>query len=212
MSAASQSTNAPKNTDGYDIGASTFTTIRNAVVTNQDDCVAFKPGAKFVTVDTIICQGTTHGLSVGSLGETNADTVTNVYVSGATMRNCSKAVGIKLYDGGATHGTATVSNVTWDGVTVDNCQYGAQVQSCYNGDPDDCAETPSAATLTDINLLNFVGTTSGTDTANIDCPPDGTCGLLFTGWDVKNPSGEEVNLCANTESSIGITCTAGATG
>lgn len=212
MTAASKSTNAPKNTDGYDIGESTFTTIQNAIVTNQDDCVAFKAGCNFVTVDTITCQGTTHGLSVGSLGETNADTVQNIFVTNATMINATKAVGIKLYDGGSTHGTSTVTNVTWDGVTVQDCEYGAQIQSCYNEDPDNCSGTPSAANLTDINFTNFVGTTSGTDTANIDCPPDGTCGLLFTDWNVENPSGEEVNLCANTPSSMGITCTSGATG
>lgn len=87
-------------------------TIAHATVTNQDDCVAFKPGANLVTVTDITCTGS-HGLSVGSLGgSTSADSVTNVLVDGATMINSAKAVGIKLYDGASGHTAATVRNVT----------------------------------------------------------------------------------------------------
>ena len=83
LTAASKSTNAPKNTDGFDIGESTYTTLKNIYVSNQDDCVAFKSGCNYVEVDTITCAGTNHGLSVGSLGKTNADWVKNVYVKNA---------------------------------------------------------------------------------------------------------------------------------
>ena len=215
MTAASKSTNAPKNTDGFDIGQSTYTTIKNVYISNQDDCVAFKSGCNYVTVDGITCAGTSHGLSVGSLGETNADTVQNVYVTDATMTGCSKAAGIKLYPGGSDHGTATVTNVTWDGVTVSNCDYGAQIQSCYDGTAAECSSTPSAAKLSGVYFKNFKGTTSThyePTVANIDCPADGTCGVTFVNWDVNPPSGTAVNLCANTGSGIGITCTSGASG
>lgn len=47
MTAGSKSTNAPKNTDGFDIGESTYTTIKDVIVTNQDDCIAFKPGCNY---------------------------------------------------------------------------------------------------------------------------------------------------------------------
>jgi galacturan 1,4-alpha-galacturonidase len=82
LSAASSSTNAPKNTDGWDIGPASYVSVIDATVSNQDDCVAFKPGANYVTVDTITCSGS-HGLSVGSLGRKagTTDTVSNIYVS-----------------------------------------------------------------------------------------------------------------------------------
>jgi len=215
MTAASKSTNAPANTDGFDIGESTYTTIKSVYVSNQDDCVAFKSGCNYVTVEDITCAGTNHGLNVGSLGETNADWVENIYVSGATMINCGKAAGIKLYPGGSAHGTATVTNVTWNDITVSGCAYGAQIQSCYGNTAAYCAEYPSAATLTDVNFINIQGTTNTEyepDVANIDCPADGTCDISFSGWDVVPPSGSAVNLCANTPSSIGLTCTSGASG
>jgi len=184
-------------------------------ISNQDDCVAFKSGCNYVTVEGITCAGTSHGLSVGSLGKTNADTVKNVYVTGATMTGCSKAAGIKLCPGGSSHGTATVTNVTWDGVTVNNCDYGAQIQSCYDGTAAECASTPSKATLSGIYFKNFKGTTSThyePTVANIDCPIGGSCDVTFVNWDVKPPSGTAVNLCANTGSGLGITCTSGASG
>ncbi len=90
----------PKNTDGFDIGSATSITIKNTVVSNQDDCVAFKAGSNFVTVTNITCTGS-HGLSVGSLagGAGSNDVVKNIIVNGATMIDSAKAVGIKLYKG-----------------------------------------------------------------------------------------------------------------
>jgi galacturan 1,4-alpha-galacturonidase len=86
LAAASKSTNAPKNTDGWDIGPASYVSVIDATVSNQDDCIAFKPGADHVTVDTITCTGS-HGLSVGSLGSKagRTDTVSNIYVS--TLQN-----------------------------------------------------------------------------------------------------------------------------
>lgn len=78
-------------------------------MTNDDDCIAFKKGANYVTVDTITCTGS-HGLSVGSLGGSagTTDTVQNIYVTNANMKTSTKAVGIKLYPGGSEHGSAIV--------------------------------------------------------------------------------------------------------
>lgn len=58
MTAASKSTNLPKNTDGFDIGESTYTTINDIYVENQDDCIAFKSGSNYVSVKDVTCAGT----------------------------------------------------------------------------------------------------------------------------------------------------------
>lgn len=128
--AVSASANAAKNTDGWDVGPATHVSIRGANVTNDDDCVAFKPGASYVTVEDITCTGS-HGLSVGSLGASGYDAVANVYVGGATMVGSSKAAGLKLYPGGDDYGTSSVSNVTYENIVVQDCDYAFQVQSCY---------------------------------------------------------------------------------
>jgi galacturan 1,4-alpha-galacturonidase len=213
LTAASKSTVAPKNTDGWDIGPASYVTITNAVVSNQDDCIAFKAGANYVTVNGISCTGS-HGLSVGSLGSKVGvtDTVSNIYVYNAVMTGSTKAVGIKLYPGG--FGSAIVKNVTWDTVTVSDVGYAAQIQSCYSQTAAYCASNPGSATLTDIYFKNFKGTTSTSYApviANLNCPA-GTCDVYFSSWSVAPPTGTAKYLCANIDSTPGITCTSGATG
>jgi galacturan 1,4-alpha-galacturonidase len=214
MDATSKSDNAPKNTDGFDIGQSTDVTISNVNVSNDDDCVAFKPGCDGVTVTDITCTGS-HGLSVGSLGKGSDDTVKNVYVSGATMINSTKAVGIKTYPSGGSHGLSTVSNVTWSGVVVDGCDYAIQIQSCYGEDSAYCEENPGNAKLSGILFEDISGTTSGkygAVTGNLDCGSGGNCDVKISSYTVKPASGAGEVLCANTPSGLGVTCTAGASG
>jgi galacturan 1,4-alpha-galacturonidase len=214
MDAVSKSNNAPKNTDGFDIGESTYVTITDVTVLNDDDCVAFKPSANYVTVDTITCTGS-HGISVGSLGKSSSDFVKNIYVTRATMVNSTKAAGIKTYPSGGSHGINTVSNVTFTDFTVKNCDYAFQIQSCYGEDASYCSKNPGNSKLTDIIVKGFRGTTSSKydpTTANLNCGKDGTCGVNVSDWGVKAASGNNKILCANTPSSLGVACTSGASG
>ncbi|KAI1185938.1 glycoside hydrolase family 28 protein [Nemania serpens] len=216
LSATSKSGNLPKNTDGWDIGPASYVTVSRAKVTNDDDCVAFKPGASYVTVTNITCVGS-HGLSVGSLGSKagTTDTVQHIYVRGATMTNSTKAAGIKLYPGGSAHGTAVVRNVTWEDVVVDNSEYAFQIQSCYGEDATYCAGAPSTAQLSDVYVKGLSGTTSakyGSTIMNLNCPAKGTCGVALSSVTVKPPSGSAKVLCANTPSSLGVACSSGASG
>ncbi|KAJ5471222.1 hypothetical protein N7530_008579 [Penicillium desertorum] len=214
MDATSKSDNEPKNTDGFDIGASTDVTISNVNVKNDDDCVAFKPGADGVTVKGITCTGS-HGLSVGSLGKGSDDFVKNVYVSGATMIKSTKAVGIKTYPSGSGHGMSTVSNVTFTDIVVDGCDYAIQIQSCYGEDEDYCVENPGDAVLTDIVFDKISGETSGkykAVTGNLACGARGTCDVKVGAYTVEAPSGGSEVLCANTPSDLGVKCTPGASG
>ncbi|GAW10902.1 hypothetical protein ANO14919_002380 [Xylariales sp. No.14919] len=216
LSAISKSSNLPKNTDGWDIGPASYVTISGAKVTNNDDCVAFKPGANYVTVTDITCIGS-HGLSVGSLGSKAGatDTVQNIYVNGATMTDSTKAAGIKLYPAGTSHGTAVVRNVTWENVIVDNSDYAFQIQSCYSEDESYCESSPSTAQLSDIVIKGLSGKTSSKYSPtimNLNCPAGGTCGVTMSSITVESPSGSGTVLCANTPSSLGVTCSNGASG
>lgn len=216
LSAISTSSNVAHNTDGWDIGPASYVTINNASVLNDDDCVAFKPGANYVEVYDITCDGS-HGISVGSLGSKHGttDTVTNILVNGATMKNSAKASGLKLYPAGASHGSAVVSNVTFENFVVTSSDYAFQVQSCYGETAAYCAATPSTAQITGVIVKGFSGTTStkySPVVANIDCPQSGTCGITMSGMTVKAPSGTTEYLCANTPSTLGVTCTSGASG
>ncbi|KAJ7593818.1 glycoside hydrolase family 28 protein [Mycena floridula] len=218
LDATATATVTPKNTDGFDIGSSKFVTVRNTTVTNQDDCVVLKPGSDFAFVTGVTCSGS-HGLSVGSLGSAagSTDTVTNGWFASSTVINSAKAVGIKLYDGLSTHGIATVSNVTWTDITVQNCDYAAQIQSCYNaGSTSECTSNPSKSTVTGVKFVNFKGATSTKFTpvtANLNCPASGTCNIAMQNWAVTAPGGVAGHvLCSNVDSVLGVTCTGAASG
>ncbi|KAJ7036857.1 glycoside hydrolase family 28 protein [Mycena alexandri] len=215
MDATSTATAIAKNTDGFDVGASTFVTIKNTTVVNQDDCVALKPGSNFALVSGITCTGS-HGLSVGSLGggAGSTDAVTNAFLGPATMINSAKAVGIKLWEGGSAHGVATVTNVTWSDITVQNCDYAVQIQSCY-----EAANTSNCISNTDkltaVTFENFSGTTStkfSPVVANINCAPAATCDVALKNFAVKPPSGTTEVLCSNIDDALGVTCSGAASG
>ncbi|KAL2826399.1 pectin lyase fold/virulence factor [Aspergillus cavernicola] len=208
LDATSQSDNLPKNTDGFDIGESTYVTIASTTVSNNDDCVAFKPGCNYLTVTDITCTGS-HGLSVGSLGKSSDDTVQNIWVEGATMISSTKAAGIKTYPSGGDHGLSTVTNVTWKDVVVQDCDYAIQIQSCYGEDEEYCESNPGNAVLSGITFEGFSGTTSDKYdpvTGNLNCGDGGECDVSVADYSVVAPSGDGEVLCANTPSGLGVTC------
>jgi galacturan 1,4-alpha-galacturonidase len=231
MSAISTSKNPPKNTDGklptlisvrnptnqdlgFDIGASAFVTLIDIRVVNGDDCVAFKPGANHTTITGITCTGS-HGLSVGSLGKSNADTVSNIYVSDATMISSTKAVGIKTYPIGNGHGVSTVTNVTFNNIRVQNSDYAIQIQSCYGEDESYCKTNGNNAVLKGIVFEGISGTTSNRYspvTSNLNCGVKGVCDVKIKGYTVKAGGGTGEVLCANTPGSLGVGCAKGASG
>ncbi|KAJ8111653.1 hypothetical protein OPT61_g5801 [Boeremia exigua] len=212
LRAISKTANRPKNTDGFDIGGCSDVTMSSIYVENQDDCIAFKPGCNYLTVTDITCVGS-HGLSVGSLGKSPGgyDTVQNVYVRGAIMRNSTKAAGIKLYPGGSAHGTALVRNVTWEDITVDNCDYAFQHSACYNEDEAYCKTNPSVAKVTGIRLKNFRGMTSSKKAptvAEVYCAIEGSdCDIKVENWKVKSPQSSSNFLCDQISGQeLGLTC------
>ncbi|KAF9891456.1 hypothetical protein FE257_003922 [Aspergillus nanangensis] len=212
LSAVSSSDTAPKNTDGFDIGDSSYITVDNVNVVNQDDCIAFKAGLNYLTVQNVTCDGS-HGLSVGSLAKypDHVDTVQNVYVRGAVMKNSAKAAGIKIYPGGTEHGYGIVTNVTWEDITVDNCDWAFQVSACYNEDETYCEDNPSNSTITDITLKNFHGTTNSRyspTVAQFFCPVEGSkCQVHVEDWNVDAGSGTAEVDCDNISSDVlGIDC------
>lgn len=215
LHAVSTSSHEAINTDGIDTCECSHITISNVHITNDDDCVCFKNGSNYITVDNVTCIGA-RGISVGSLGSPRGHfTVKNVYVSNVKMINSTSAARIKVFPGGPSHGSVAVSNVTIQGLTVDNCDFAFRVQTCYETDTAFCKIYPSAATLSDIKLIDFIGKTSkeyDPAVANINCPPKGTCDLTFVGWNIVSPKNKSTVLCDHYDHPSGVNCTPGAFG
>lgn len=150
-----------RSSNGFGIGPASYVTVEDTKVTNGDDCVVLKPGARYVTVSGVTCVGS-YGLSVGSLagGAGSDDIVTNSIFGNCTMMK----------------GAGKIEGVVFE---------------------------------------RFTGTTSGKHgsvVANIDCYTGGSCGIRIADLQVTAPKGKAEVLCANTPSTLGVKCTAGASG
>ncbi|KAK3376021.1 glycoside hydrolase, partial [Lasiosphaeria ovina] len=103
-----------KNTDGFDISASSNIKILGAVVYNQDDCVAINSGTDIVFRGGLCVGG--HGLSVGSIGGRSNNAVKNVLFENSTMKNSQNGVRIKTKYGE----NGTVDAVTYRHIQLSN--------------------------------------------------------------------------------------------
>jgi galacturan 1,4-alpha-galacturonidase len=208
LQAKSSSRTTPKNTDGFVVGKSSDIHISSSRVSNQDDCVTFKGGANRVTVDKMTCIGS-HGMSIGSLGKANLDTVSNIYVSNAHMIRSTKAAGIKTWPVGNGHGHGVVQNATFTRFRVEDCEYAIQIQACYGEKKEYCANHAADAKLTGIVFDDFSGTTNKKFrpvTSSFNCGKGGRCDVKVSKYSVQSSSGEGKVLCSNTPSTLGLKC------
>ncbi|KAI0431144.1 endopolygalacturonase 4 [Xylaria sp. FL1042] len=184
------------NTDGFDIGASTDVLIEYATVYNQDDCIAINSGTG-ITFKNGYCSGG-HGLSIGSVGGRDDNTVSDVSIITSTVTNSVNGIRIKATEGD----TGSISNVEYDDITLSNIsKYGILIEQNYDGGDLDGGTASSGIPITDLTVKNIVGTgavsSSGYDVV-ITCG-SGAC----SGWTWSNVAvtgGTTYSKCTNVPS------------
>lgn len=149
---ASNGLAAAHNSDGFDIGASDYVTLRDIAVYNQDDCVAVTSGTQ-VSVANLYCSGG-HGLSIGSIGGKTNNTVDGVTFADSVVVNSSNGVRIKTNS----NTTGSVANITYRNITMANISdYGLDVQQDYlNGGP--TGSPTNGVNITNILFEDVTGT------------------------------------------------------
>ncbi|EUC47517.1 glycoside hydrolase family 28 protein [Bipolaris oryzae ATCC 44560] len=159
---------AAHNTDGFDIGSSTNILIDQAVVLNQDDCVAINSGTG-ITFQNGQCTGG-HGLSVGSVGHgstTTSNTVSNVKFLSTTVKNSANGIRVKSFF----DGKGTIDQVTYSGITLQGIsRYGILIEQNYDGGDLSKTHAPGAGVpITGLTIDNIIGggsvAASGTNVA-----------------------------------------------
>lgn len=119
-------TDGGHNTDAWDVGSSTGVYISGANVKNQDDCLAINSGTD-ISFTGGTCSGG-HGLSIGSVGGRDDNTVENVYIADSTITDSENGVRIKTNSGT----TGSVKNVTYTGITLSTItDYGIVIEQDY---------------------------------------------------------------------------------
>lgn len=181
------------NTDGFDIGSSTGVTITNAKVYNQDDCVAINSGSSIVFTGGYCSGG--HGLSIGSVGGRDDNTVSDVTFESSQVVNSQQAVRIKTISGD----TGTVKSITYKDITISGgTDYGVIITQAYDG-----TSATTGVPITDLTLSGITGTV-GSDATNIyiDCGSSSSCADWT--WDVDVTGGKTSDSCENVPS--GASC------
>ncbi|KAG6127813.1 hypothetical protein E4U12_005634 [Claviceps purpurea] len=119
------------NTDGFDIGNSNGVTISGCSVRNQDDCLAINSGTNITFVDGYCSGG--HGLSIGSVGGRNLNTVKGVHIANSKVTKSMYGVRIKTIAGAE----GAVSDVVYDNISMSEISdIGIVIQQDYkNGKP-----------------------------------------------------------------------------
>jgi len=207
ISAVSTSTHGPANTDGWNVYRSDQVVIKNSLINNGDDCVAFKPNATNVIVDNLNCNGS-HGISVGSLGQFAGmfDIVENVTSTNVRMSNAQNGARIKAWAGQGV-GSGIVRNVTFRDFIESNVDNPVVIDQCYMTSAANCTAFPSNVFIEDIFFSRISGTSSGQVVAKLACSPDGRCSdISVSDLNLTSPLGpaqfqcQNVNLTGNAAS------------
>ncbi|KAI1746971.1 endopolygalacturonase 4 [Xylaria castorea] len=184
------------NTDAFDIGSSTDVLIEYATVYNQDDCVAINSGTG-ITFRNGYCSGG-HGLSIGSVGGRDDNTVSDVSFTTSTVTKSVNGIRIKTIEGD----NGKVSGILYDDITLSSIsKYGILIEQNYDGGDLDGGTASSGIPITDLTMKNIVGSgavsSSGYDVV-ITCG-SGAC----SGWtwsSVAVTGGKTYSKCTNVPS------------
>ncbi|TCD71895.1 hypothetical protein EIP91_000027 [Steccherinum ochraceum] len=219
ISSVSYSDTPTSNSDGWDIYRSSYVTITNSTVNNDDDCVSFKPNSTNILVSHMNCNGS-HGISVGSLGQYagTPDIVANVSVHDIIMKNTEYGARIKVFGGNpspdstAGGGTGYVKNITFANINVEKTDTPIFIDQCYSTDADICAQYPSKLTISDVHYINITGSSSGAEgsvVVDMQCSTNCT-DITATGTSLSSPNGTATYVCKNIVSSsqLDFNCTA----
>ncbi|CRG92375.1 polygalacturonase [Talaromyces islandicus] len=185
------------NTDAFDVGESTGIIISGATVYNQDDCLAINSG-KNITFTGGSCSGG-HGLSIGSVGGRDDNTVSDVTISNSKISNSQNGVRIKtVYDA-----TGSVSGVTYKDITLSNItKYGIVIEQDYeNGSP--TGKPTTGVPITDLTLDGITGDVASDATNIYILCGDGSCSD-WTWNEVSVTGGSTSDECKNIPS--GASC------
>jgi len=185
------------NTDAFDVGSSTGVTITGANISNQDDCLAINSGTNIIFSGGV-CTGS-HGLSIGSVGGRDDNTVQGVTISNCEVTNGQNAVRIKtVFDATGSVSDVTYENIQFSGITI----YGVVIEQDYeNGDPTGVAT--NGVPVTGLVLNNVKGTVESSATNVYILCGSGSCSD-WTWTEVSSTGGKTSTACTNVPS--GASC------
>ncbi|VFQ82684.1 unnamed protein product [Cuscuta campestris] len=158
------------NTDGIRIGASTNVKISHATIQTGDDCVSIITGSNNIRVNDVMC-GPGHGISIGSLGKSQGDFVSDVQVTNCTFLGTQNGARIKTW--AADSMSSTVSNLFFGYIAMQNVNNPIIIDQVYcPGQLPDCytlGKSLSRVQIKDVTFYNIWGTSASKVALALKC-------------------------------------------
>ncbi|WOG91684.1 hypothetical protein DCAR_0310934 [Daucus carota subsp. sativus] len=183
------------NTDGIHTSGASNINILNSEIGTGDDCISIGGGSQNINITGVTC-GPGHGISIGSIGKNTDDSsVTGVYVNGCTMSNTQNGVRIKTYTSDC---MATVSDVTFQDITVDQSKNPIIIDQNYCGGHQECIGN-SHVQVSDVKFIGVQGTSISPIAVKLQCSPEKPCeGIELDTISISlNDGGETTSSCSN---------------
>ena len=176
----------PFNTDGFDV-TGTDITITNSVIFNGDDAIAVQSGSHNVLFQGGTIGYQSHGMSVGSLGQDQANfaNVTNLIFDDVTVINAVYAARFKSWEGGQ----GLAKNITWSNIRTYNVTFPIFVTQTYINQGSAQTQLENGTTtsrpnnstvvMQDFTWANFTGTINAFKPGDGSCVTDVSCSQLM---------------------------------
>ena len=179
IDAVSNSSSFPFNTDGFDVKGNNIS-ILDSTIYNGDDAIAIGSGSHNILFRGNTIGYQTHGMSIGSLGQTQSAfaNVTNVLIDSNTVAGGVYAARFKSWIGGQ----GLAKNITWSNIKVYNVSFPIFVTQSYSNQgsaqtqlqPGAVTGRPnnSSVVMQDFTWANFTGTINTFNHGDDSCVTD----------------------------------------
>ncbi|XP_068646261.1 probable polygalacturonase At3g15720 [Aristolochia californica] len=151
------------NTDGINIGSSSFVTVSHLNIASGDDCITFLPGARNINVSHIICNPG-HGISVGSM---EVGTVEKVFVEHCTLSNTLYGARIKTKQGGS----GNVRDIHFKDIQMESVYFPIIINQYYESP----RNLTSAVKISNVEFSGIRGTGTGNIAIDLACSETVPC-------------------------------------
>ncbi|WOG91680.1 hypothetical protein DCAR_0310930 [Daucus carota subsp. sativus] len=163
------------NTDGINMAQSNNIQIIDSDIGTGDDCVAIEEGCTNINVTGVNC-GPGHGISIGSIGKLEADKdVQGVYVQHCTLTSTQNGVRIKSW---APSYPVTVSNVTYEDITINNASNPIIIDQTYCYDNKECPGE-SQVRISNVKYIGVTGTSASQVAVSLQCSNNVPCQDIY---------------------------------
>ncbi|KAJ5600412.1 exo-polygalacturonase [Penicillium hetheringtonii] len=220
------------NTDGYDSWNSDMLFVKNAFITNGDDCIAAKGNTTNLFVENITCHGG-NGITIGSVGQylNMPDYDLNITFKNVKCVNCMNGAYIKTWQGipdnnssnsdAGGRGRGLIKNITFQDFDMENVGLPIQISQCIYTEASNKYCNTSKIQIEDVTWANIHGTSRYNIASSIYCSELHPCpNISFQNVDLRSVNQtkglpaygttlqHEIFQCANIigESNSGIPC------